>query len=188
MPSFFETHHNQFDPWGTNASGKGMRNCQLGAYWAVWSHFTSTTKPALVSLPTGAGKTALMMALAFGLKASRVLIITPAATLRDQTAEKFRDLDDLKTAGAIAGTVPSPVVLSNAQQLGTRKAWLELQSADVVVATPKTTSPSEPRIYAPPKGIFDLLFIDEAHHAPAPTWAAILRAFGDVRCVLLTAT
>ena len=129
-----------------------------------------------------------MMALAFGLKASRVLIITPAATLRDQTAEKFRDLDDLKTTGVLDGTVPSPMVLSNAQQLGSRKAWLELQSLDVVVATPKTTSPSEPGVCAPPKGIFDLVFIDEAHHAPAPTWASILRAFGDVRCVLLTAT
>jgi superfamily II DNA or RNA helicase len=140
MPSFFETHSIHFDPWATNAHGIGLRNCQLGAYWAVWSHFTSAAKPALVSLPTGAGKTALMMALSFGLKASRVLIITPAATLRDQTAEKFRHLDDLRSAGSITRSVPSPTVRSNTQQLSTRKAWLELRSADVVVATPKTTS------------------------------------------------
>jgi hypothetical protein len=40
----------------------------------------------------------------------------------------------------------------------------------------------------PPERLFDLVFLDEAHHAPAKTWAAILRAMRSARCVLLTAT
>lgn len=41
---------------------------------------------------------------------------------------------------------------------------------------------------APPPDLFDLVIIDEAHHAPAPTWTGILGHFTSPQALLLTAT
>jgi superfamily II DNA or RNA helicase len=74
----------------------------MGAFWAVNSHFSSDPEaPALVSLPTGAGKTTLMMLLSFGFEADRVLIVTASEVLRTQTKEKFDELDGLTDAGVV---------------------------------------------------------------------------------------
>ncbi len=176
------------DLWAASGGLPALRNCQLGAYWGVWSHFTASTRPALVSLPTGAGKTALMMALSFGLKASRVLVVTPATILRDQVRDEFATLSVLKHLKVVPKALPLPKALANDTQRGTAAKWKELEQYDVVVATPKTTSPGEPGVCQPPGGQFDLVFIDEAHHTPAPTWAALVNAFSTARLVFLTAT
>ena len=44
--------------------GNGLRKCQLGAVWALKSYFTTSTNEiaSLISMPTGSGKTTLMMA------------------------------------------------------------------------------------------------------------------------------
>lgn len=160
----------------------------MGAFWAVWSHFSCSHEPALVSLPTGAGKTALMIALSFGLKARRVLVVTPAEILRDQTADEFRSLRVFLKMEALPNDIERPKVLSNSSQLTTLQKWQDLAAFDVVTATPKTVSPAESGVSGPPKDLFDLVFIDEAHHTPANTWTALLDAFATVKCVLLTAT
>jgi superfamily II DNA or RNA helicase len=50
-------------------TGSGLRKCQLGAIWALKSYFISNTPEvaALISLPTGSGKSAIMMAACFEL-------------------------------------------------------------------------------------------------------------------------
>ena len=141
-----------------------------------------------MSLPTGAGKTALMIALSFGLKAQRVLVVTPAEILRDQTADEFSRLRVFTKMGVVSQNIAKPQVQSNSSQLRTAQDWVDLSRFDVVTATPKTVSPAEPGVFPPPDGLFDLVFIDEAHHTPATTWTALLDAFSAVKCVLLTAT
>jgi len=62
----------------------GFRDCQEGAYWAIKSHFTAyAEKPAIISMPTGAGKTAVMMLAAFEQKAETVLIICPSNAVKE---------------------------------------------------------------------------------------------------------
>lgn len=185
MPSFFKQYKNHFDLWG---GPKGLLECQLGAYWAVWAHFTRTDKPAIVSLPIGTGRAALMMALSFGFEAERVLVVTPVRLLRNEIAEEFKTLNVLRRVGALSGSIPDPAVFPNESKLSTPNDWNRLKDYDVVIATPKTTSPREKNVCNPPLNLFDLIFLDEAHHAPAPTWAAILEAFKGTKCVLLTST
>src|SRR5262245_7905695 len=157
---YFQVHRQKMDLWAASGGQPALRNCQLGAYWGVWSHFTASTRPALVSLPTGAGKTALMIALSFGLKASRVLVVTPATILRDQVRDEFASLSVLKHLKVVPKALPLPKALANDTQRGTPGKWKELEQYDVVVATPKTTSPGEPGVSQPPGGLFDLVFID----------------------------
>ncbi|MDN5543564.1 MAG: DEAD/DEAH box helicase family protein, partial [Acinetobacter sp.] len=62
----------------------GFRTGQLGALHAVLAHFSVQDDPALICLPTGYGKTSLMMALPYLLRADRVLIVEPSDALRKQ--------------------------------------------------------------------------------------------------------
>jgi hypothetical protein len=61
-----------------------------------------------------------------------------------------------------------------------------LAEHDVVISTPSSSSPS----LAPgaPRDLFDLIIFDEAHHAPADTWAAYIDHYSGARFVFLTAT
>ena len=43
----------------------GLRRGQLGAIHGLASHFTMKKHPAIVTMPTGSGKTAVLMATAF---------------------------------------------------------------------------------------------------------------------------
>ena len=64
-----------------------------------------------------------------------------------------------------------------------------MESYDVVVALPNSVSPVHYDDAAkPPEDLFDLIIIDEAHHAPAETWRAVLDHFKNARALLLTAT
>ena len=86
---------------GLTLDGQAIyRECQVGAAWAALAHFTASSEPALISMPTGSGKTALMMMLSFLLRAERVIIVTPSVVLRGQTAAKFESLADLRAVGA----------------------------------------------------------------------------------------
>ena len=167
----------------------GIRECQIGAYWAVKGHFTAQDKPALVSLPTGAGKTALMMLLAFGLHAERVLIITPTDVLRKQTAEKFQELDGLKSSEVVPDDIESPRVHKQKSRITSRAQWMSLSEYDVVVSLPHVISTGfHQDIVEPPEDLFDVVLYDEAHHMRAPSWHKLLSDYQRAKQVLLTAT
>jgi hypothetical protein len=142
-------------------------------------------------MPTGAGKTALMMMISFLLAAERVIIITPSVVLRDQTSEKFAGLEDLKLISALPENGPTPSVNNHRGQITSQDEWREFLDYDVNVVTPHTTSPGYEMIVSPEVGLFGpetILFFDEAHHSRARTWQELMDAFHDSRLILLTAT
>ena len=168
---------------------KGLRECQIGAYWATLAHFTATKDPALIVMPTGSGKTAVLMLLSLGLKANRVLIITPSVVLRDQTWEKFKTLDDIVKQGVFPDNIGKVNVHRQKKSITSPKGWKTLEQYNVVVTTPRTiSSVCNKKIIPPPPNLFDLVFFDEAHHITAPSWEELRKAFGNSKCVQLTAT
>lgn len=108
----------------------------------------------------------------------------PSIELRRQLASVFRSEDALLRIGAV-GQHGIPNVLKVAGKVDN---WSDLEDADVVVALPNSISPSHYGVRPPPIDLFDLIVIDEAHHAPALTWRSILEYFQNFRAVLLTAT
>jgi len=174
--------------------GSGVRRCQAGGFWGVKSHFSAyPDEPALVSMPTGAGKTALMMLLSFGLSDEQVLVVTASDVLRSQTADKFEQLDGLRDAGVVDDELEGPSVAKLTSRVTSETRWGELDE-DVVVALPQNISPVydseqyEDSIVSPPGDKFDLVFFDEAHHVRAPSWMDLLETFDRAKRVLLTAT
>jgi superfamily II DNA or RNA helicase len=160
------------------------RSPQLGALGSLIAYWSLPhSNPALISVPTGAGKSAIATAVPYLLRATRILVVVPSRDLRTQLAEDFRTERVLKSIGA-RESESAPYVI---EVTGRVDDWETLRSADVVVGLPQSLSPVHYEI-PPPTDLFDLVVIDEAHHAPAQTWRAILDHFTAARSVLLTAT
>lgn len=166
----------------------GFRDAQRGALFAIGSHFTQRKEPAIITMPTGSGKTAVLQACSFLLKAERVLIMTPSRLVREQIADDFLALGVLKRLTALPGDLESPKVMATAGRVVDEQAWIAMRNFDVVVATVPSVSPQLQGIPIPPDDLFDLILVDEAHHSPAATWRMMLEVFPQARKVLFTAT
>ncbi len=165
---------------------QGFRPGQLGAIHAVLAHASVHDDPAIVCLPTGYGKTSLMMALPLLLAPRRVLVVEPSDALRRQVHSHFKEMSTLRRIGALSEEVPNPSVAKLEGRPSDASEWESLAEYDVVVTTPSSASPE----LAPgaSNDLFDLVIFDEAHHAPADTWAAFLSQYRQARFVFLTAT
>ncbi|MCG2580123.1 MAG: DEAD/DEAH box helicase family protein [Marinobacter sp.] len=189
--SYFFDYADHFKYKVAERPNQGLRPGQVGALHAVASHFLAKTEPAIVSLPTGYGKTAVMQGLCFVAASKRVLVVVPTDALRKQTSKAFKSLDTLRRLGALPShdQVPSPVVVAVEGRLGTEQAWIDaVGPADVIIVTPVTASPGMEGVAAPPHGLFDLVIVDEGHHSPARTWKALIEHTPDAQHVLLSAT
>jgi superfamily II DNA or RNA helicase len=184
MGDYFSDNEISFQPISTPNSG--FRPGQRGALHATLSHFSVYEEPATLCLPTGYGKTAVMMALPFILKAQRVLVVEPSEALRKQTSGHFKALSTLKKIKIADRITFLPKVIGQKGRPATAAEWEALRGYDVVVSTPQSTSPN----ITPdaPADLFDLVIFDEAHHAPAESWSAYLAHFSKARFVFLTAT
>lgn len=161
------------------------RRPQIGALGTLIGHWSLPGEtPALISIPTGIGKTAIGVAAPYLRPTRRVLVVVPSTELRRQMAEAFQKEDVLFRIGAIAGDVHPSVI----EVTGRVNDWNELMKADVVVALPNSISPEHYVDNPPPPDLFDLLVVDEAHHAPARTWRSLIEYYSAAQSVLLTAT
>lgn len=187
MPYFAQHYQALSYPLATEGES-GLYNAQIGAIHEIASYFTLHEKPAVVTMPTGSGKTAVLMMAPYVLRARRVLVVTPSRLVREQIAADFGDLSTLTEIGVLDGQIPKPAVKEQHERITSAQAWTQLEACDVVVSTPNCTSPGYLDIPAPPEDLFDLVLIDEAHHSPASTWRDLLNSFPKAKKVLFTAT
>lgn len=166
----------------------GLRDAQAGAIHSIGAHFCRFTGSAIIVMPTGSGKTAVLMMSPFLLRSKRVMVVTPSRLVRSQIFEEFSKLNLLKKIGVLSEGVPAPSVMEMKSRIESLEMWEECRKADVVIGTPNGMSPAYSAIPAPPDDLFDLLLIDEAHHSPARTWKGTLEAFPNAKRILFTAT
>lgn len=189
MPYFIDNReHFKLEP-GAN----GLRGCQLGCIYALKSHYTaeSNSTAALVSMPTGSGKTAAMMAAAFEMGVRKLLIVVPSKALRSQLCRQFRSLQILKDQGCLAAASGEVSVKEITKRIRSVADWTEiLNDHDVIIAHPNSVSPHFlGELLTPvPANLIDAVFIDEAHHEPAKTWQAINSEYSGLKRVFFTAT
>ena len=72
MP-YFSDHYRDLS-YPLVGAGPGLYNAQIGAIHAVASHSTVEDRPAIVTMPTGSGKTAVLMTVPFLLRSTRMLV------------------------------------------------------------------------------------------------------------------
>jgi len=167
---------------------QGLYDNQIAAVGAALAHFSTRTEPALITMPTGTGKTAVMILLSYALKAKKVLVITPSQLVREQIANQFRN-PELLISKKIIDDELLPRVYEVTGEINNYNDWTTiLEESDVIVGIPATLNkiPASPN---PTDNVdFDLVFIDEAHHSRAASWKFILNTYSSAKQILLTAT
>ncbi len=133
------------------------REYQIEALEAVANHYNLGIKQQLISLPTGCGKTVVFALLAKKLNV-KTLVIAHTEELITQAVSKFK--------------VVWPEV-----DIGIVKAESDDINAQVVVASIQTAARHQ-RLQRLKEQGFELLIIDEAHHAAAPSYASLVKELG----------
>ena len=186
MGRYFETYYNKITYPIDSVESRGLRNAQLGAIHAIASFFTINKKDAaIVIMPTGSGKTAVLMLVPYLTRKKRVLVVTPSKMVRGQISEDFLNLRTLCVANVFNTSMKKPKVFEM-EHLYTKEMHKSLEQADVIVATPSCALSLSKSDWA--KKNIDLVEVDEAHHTPAKTWQQILVNLSTLTHVLFTAT
>ncbi len=166
-----------------------LRNPQIEAYIKIQEYFKNHPNgEALVVLPTGTGKSGVVSIAPFGVSQGRVLIVTPGLVTK-QSIQKTQeilcdnfwinydvifDIDDLPIVSEFTSEVSqehlesSNFIYSNVQKLGSHRKHGLLNRVE--------------------PDFFDMVIIDEAHHAPAESWREILGYFKNAKKLHLTGT
>lgn len=186
--SYFKKNYSNFKYPKQEGTNPGFRIAQLGAIHSAAGHFATRNDAGIITMPTGSGKTAVLISLSFVLQAKRILVITPSRLVREQIAEEISSLETLKALDALPKKISSPKVIIVKHRITSVDEWENLRKYDVVVATVQSISPEFEAIPEPPHDLFDLVLVDEAHHSPARTWQSVLDHFSLAKRILFTAT
>lgn len=166
----------------------GLRSPQLGSLHAIASHWTLTHTPGIIVMPTGTGKTEVMLAATVAEACSCLLVIVPSDALRTQTADKFADFGILKKFGIVPESAHYPVV---ARLAGTPKNADDLSIVDnvnVIVSTMQALASASSAVLETLASKCTHLFFDEAHHTPAESWSRLKAVFKNKKILQFTAT
>jgi len=169
----------------------GLRQPQIGAVHAIHAHWAVSSDPATVVMPTGTGKTDTMLAILISARCKKVLVIVPSDALRTQLVDKFLSLGTLKAIGSTVLTKGAryPVVCSLKHKPSTIAEVNAIFSASqVIVTTSNIAGQCLPEIQDRIAHYCPYLFIDEAHHAEAPTWISFKEKFHAAKILQFTAT
>jgi superfamily II DNA or RNA helicase len=86
--SYFSDNYSRLTFPLANSNNPGFREAQRGALFAIGSHFSGRNDPAIITMPTGTGKTAVLQASPFLLQANRVLVLIPGALVDRRRADR----------------------------------------------------------------------------------------------------
>jgi superfamily II DNA or RNA helicase len=172
-----------------DGQGSGLRPPQVGALHAVLAHWKVTESPATVVMPTGTGKTETMLALLVRERLQCLLVIVPTNALREQISRKFKSLGVLKKLGVIGPSCLYPIVgVLTKRPTTTAQVDEVFARCNVVVTTMSVASGCSNDIQIRMADLSSHLFIDEAHHVPAPSWNKFRKHFKEKPIVQFTAT
>lgn len=167
----------------------GLRPPQLGALFAVGSHWSLNDSHATIVMPTGTGKTETMLASVTAYQVRTALVAVPSKALRWQTADKFLRLGLLQELGVLPPEARTPVVGVVSRRPKTEQDLQIFDDCNVIVGTvPSLSGGTAANFLIQIATKCDLLIVDEAHHVSATTWSALRDAFKGKRILQFTAT
>jgi len=197
----------KFDYYGEsvfeNAKPKLYRN-QLEALQGVLHFFAQPKnegKPAIVVMPTGTGKSGVIVLLPYCLHVKRMLILTPSVEICDQIARDFGEGEQgLKAAfltrlGIISTEdasecLPSVAVISETSLLNDSALKSDVLISNAHKFSPRCVHEGGWAEELRPEQ-YELVVVDEAHHLPSETWKVVTDHFMQsptCKLVFLTAT
>lgn len=172
-----------------NAETSGLRKAQLGAIHSIASRWSIDKYNGTIVMPTGTGKTEVMLATLVYNQCQKVLVLVPSTILRKQIFKKFTSLGCLRSIGVLSGDALNPrvaIIESGIRDLNELKELID--SSNVIVATAQALHNFSNDVKKELANSCSHLFIDEAHHVPAKTWTAIKELFKEKHVLQFTAT
>lgn len=169
----------------------GFRSAQLGALYAIKSHWTVSSKAATIVMPTGTGKTEVMIATVVSECCSKTCIIVPSDLLRKQTIKRFSTLGKLREIGAINESFENPIVgclMSSPKDITELQELLDRSNLIITTMSLLNSGYFKNELIQLLASTCDTVIIDEAHHVPANSWKKVKNAFESVKCLQFTAT
>lgn len=166
-----------------------LRAPQIEAYIKIKDFFSDEeNKEALVVLPTGTGKSGLISIAPFGVAHKKVLIITPGLITKDSIRKTQEVLADnfWVNFDIVFSSKDIPIVNEYSADLSEE----HLLSSHIVYSNIQkvTSTRDNALINRVPSDFFDLIIIDEAHHAPAQSWRDTLHYFSNAKILHVTGT
>lgn len=169
----------------------GLRGPQIGAVHAIHSHWSVSDTPATIVMPTGTGKTEVMLSILVSAGCPKLLVVVPTDTLRTQLANKFLTLGILKApkCTVLRPDAKHPIVCTLRHIPHTTAEVDDIFGhSQVIVTTSSIAGQCDQAVQDHMAQYCPYLFIDEAHHAEAPTWSAFKERFRERRILQFTAT
>lgn len=167
-----------------------LREPQIDAYKEIYTFFREGGKTALIQIPVGCGKSGIAAIAPFGIAEGRVLVVSPNLTIKDELFESlditnrqkcfWRTRNVLKKEDMIGGPFTSTLDTGNLSVC--EKSHIVVSNIHQLVTNP------DKWLNNFPKDFFDLIIIDEAHHAPADSWKQVLDHFNKAKILNMTAT
>jgi superfamily II DNA or RNA helicase len=168
---------------------EGLRPPQLGALYAIGSHWSLGHKPATVIMPTGTGKTETMLSALCAYQCAPLLVAVPTKALRDQTVRKFINLGLLKKFSLVSDGADYPVV-GVIHRRPKKSAELKIfEDCNVLVGSVSSLSAGTAEDFSQEiSQKCETLVLDEAHHIGARTWKKLRESFKEKKILQFTAT
>jgi len=167
----------------------GLRTPQLGAIYSALSHWELTNEPATIVMPTGTGKTEVMLSLLILCRCKKLLVIVPTDALRKQIAEKFAHLGKLIEMQIIKTPIIYPVVGIMEHKPHDEVEIKEMfEICNVIITTMSIVGNIHSELQLKISNYCSHLFIDEAHHIAADTWKSFKGFFSPSKILQFTAT
>lgn len=166
----------------------GLRIPQIGALYSLLGYLKSdNNKPATIVMPTGTGKTEVILSSIIAGKFEKTLIIVPSDALREQTSDKLIKSGLLRELGLITEEFLNPIVAIIKHGLLEEDTSSILKS-NVIIATASALSKVSSTVLESFSQNCSHLIIDEAHHVNASTWLTIRKSFINKPILQFTAT
>ena len=179
---------------------------QAEALQAIYRDFferpdeTGEQKFSLVVMPTGTGKSLVIVLAPYMLNCAKVLVITPSVVISKQL------LFDFQGGLTPTGEATHPLLTRICPQtwpVNTVERYqpqgfpvncasdllgIPVQQPQLVVVNAQKLGETSHIAISQIPPIFDLIIVDEAHHFPAVTWRNIVAHFQNAKVLLMTAT
>lgn len=167
----------------------GLRPPQIGALYSILAHIQNPEDRGIVVMPTGTGKTEVMLSALVANQCKKLLVAVPSDSLRTQLSNKFITLGLLKKFKVISETCHNPIVgIMNSKFVANEDLTDFISRINVLVTTMAILTgcnDDQKTIFADE---FSHFFIDEAHHSEATTWNNLIVKFNKEKIFLFTAT
>ena len=181
---------------------------QIDALHGVMDHYQEPDEQhvALVSMPTGSGKTGVIACLPYYLGTIKlpgsdipryrfdkpILVIAPKVAIRDQLKQELTVMDINSRLPFLLRTgivprekqdlvLPTPYIIEETSEVRNQEL---LQTFEIVIANAQKFLADDWEDHLD-DNLFRLVIVDEAHHHPATTWRRIVEKFRGPDCPVL---